>query len=92
MGFHKEVFMFRLLMLSIFLLASGCATIAVRFEGQRDKFPNVYPSTFSDVYEIHMICDYGWWYLGLPIVFDIPVSLVTDTVCLPYDAYKAIRR
>ena len=74
-------------------LTSGCGTFAARSGGwvDRSSLPKFYPATSLDA---GMISGRGagddkdkagWALVGL---VDLPFSLVTDTVCLPFDATR----
>jgi uncharacterized protein YceK len=85
------------------IFLTGCGTIATRVGGGgRDAS---YPATKADAYVISTgggiyaagDCNNGLgpvmgWLVIVPLhIVDLPVSLVTDTICLPFDARRAIR-
>ena len=86
---------------TILLLQSGCATAMVRSGSERKPSP-LYPATISDVaYAILPFVDLNMSgsstetdpirYLLLPgALIDLPISLCTDTLLLPYDILMLI--
>ena len=78
---------------------SGCSTVQCRVTHSRPHLrENVYPALRNDV----NMCGYVWSERGsglfMATVFsagygiDVPVSCVTDTVCLPYDLWLCRRK
>jgi len=79
---------------------TGCGTAATRTGAKSEfsnKFPPVYPATYVDAGFISAPCRSGFTgsaakktgacIMGL---IDLPISLATDTLILPYDIYKVI--
>ena len=90
----------KLILVSVLLCCSGCGTFFVRSEGggfftQNEKLPRCYPATYIDGSFIgesftHHKVPIGERCIGcVGAVIDLPVSLVTDTLILPYDACKS---
>lgn len=84
-------------LLIIAVLLSGCATCYTRISKASPKVDeHLYPASRVDIGAIGMLCTFeelhGMWLLApLPAVDLIP-SVVTDTVCLPYDVWKGCRQ
>lgn len=68
-------------------LLAGCATWQVRVEGH--VWQPIYPATCVDAGVVALYWTEFGWPAGLMItplaLLDLPFSLVSDTVCLPYD-------
>ena len=90
-------FIFALFIISISLF-SGCATVKVRFNPneERESFAPLYPATtliWCEILEPVFFPNGDRFrqkmaLLWLPIeIIDVPISVVTDTVCLPIDVY-----
>ena len=75
-------------MLAGAMLLGGCATYEVRFADESTDFLKPFPATIFDAGTVAFMSD-EWGFCGfllaLPYVVDLPFSLVSDTVCLPYD-------
>ena len=80
---------FRWLIITAFFLNVGCATISYRGDVKNDFppsfYPPYYPATMLDLYllafTLNPIC-----------LIDMPFSLVSDTLLLPYDYGKEYRK
>lgn len=88
-------------LLAIFVL-SGCGTIAARVRDTAPDV-KVYPAATADAVLFYLACCTGFIHmegkqsLGTTVAFrtvvpilaivDTPISLVTDTIFLPYDLY-----
>jgi uncharacterized protein YceK len=58
--------------------------IAVRSDGKMIKhFGWEKASGIEDMWSFK-----GWWPLAIFPILDLPLAVVTDTICFPYDAYK----
>lgn len=69
------------------LSGTGCASYGVRFDDSAQPTKRPYPATRVDCEAVSFLCtefDLGFL-IALPVMVDIPFSLVSDTVCLPYD-------
>lgn len=69
------------------LSGTGCATYGVRFDDSTQPTKRPYPATRVDCETVSFLCtefDFGF-FISLPVIVDLPFSLVSDTVCLPYD-------
>ena len=69
---------------------SGCATIDVRGGGSRSHYPPLYPAVTWDCQGIEMFTAEGStgervWAIFFFGICDGPISLITDTLCLPWD-------
>ena len=83
-----------MLVLLFGLAMTGCATVAARSSQHGEKQTSgVYPATRMDAGMIATPFDPDakdepagrrWGRCGLGLI-DLPVSLISDTVCLPYD-------
>jgi uncharacterized protein YceK len=70
-------------------MLSGCATIDVRVN-DRSAYPALYPATRWDYDGVEMFTTEGttWEAIWVVILFGIcdgPVSIIVDTLCLPFD-------
>lgn len=69
------------------LSGTGCASYGVRFDDGNTPTKRPYPATRIDCETVSFLCtefDLGF-IIALPMMVDLPFSLVSDTVCLPYD-------
>lgn len=81
-GGSNEIF----LIFMVFLL-TGCGTIGVRVYDERPKY--LYPAVRSEIETIHAICEWdNGWIISLPIIIDLPFTIIGDTVLLPYDYFR----
>lgn len=79
------------------LAGSGCATVQHRVAHVTPAGQDIYPAVRLDV----NMCRYVWSErhsdaLMATVVFtgyaiDVPVSCITDTICLPYDLWRCRR-
>jgi uncharacterized protein YceK len=80
--------------MATFLGGSGCSTVQCRITHARPHLmESVYPAVRNDV----NMCGYVWSERGsgmfMATLFcasygiDVPISCVTDTICLPYDLW-----
>lgn len=69
------------------LSGTGCATYATRLERDGATYLKPYPATLLDVGTAwYMTTEWDLGFLWfVPMMADLPFSLVSDTVCLPYD-------
>jgi len=84
------------------MLAAGCSTVIVRdYPSCRSEgFTSVYPATAFDGFCIitgggnleGKVSPAGYLLLSPFWLLDLPVSLVTDTVFLPSDLYRTIKK
>lgn len=73
---------------SFALMFCGCASYAVRFDDGKEPSPRPYPATRLDWSTAGFLADEfgaGGCVIALPLLLDLPLSLATDTACLPYD-------
>jgi uncharacterized protein YceK len=73
------------------LPSAGCATYATRCASFDAYADSVYPATHTDFYLFGSALGDGGVYvplLGIFAVVDLPFSLATDTLLLPYDVIK----
>ena len=81
-------------------MCSGCATYVARSDGGAfflygETLPKCYPATYYDgslIGESFTTKDpsyAGRFFICIGSVVDLPISLVTDTLILPYDACKS---
>ena len=79
------------------LLLSGCATVAVRAYGEPSSY-GVYPAVKGDILAVAMTHSSeasnvlpAWEkpLLDLLVLIDLPVSIVLDTILLPFDIYNS---
>lgn len=84
--------------IGIAICAPGCATVATRHPkcGMAETRPALYPATLADVWIMvgndplsagasKRAPTMLFFFAGL---IDLPFSLLTDTVCLPYDLWR----
>jgi uncharacterized protein YceK len=78
-------------------ILSGCASIMYRKEN--DKYPPkyLYPATNTDIDQYKFFVYEGGFHLGkvpiliiigIPILIDLPLSVLTDTMLMPYDFHS----
>lgn len=86
--------------LPVFLLMTGCGTfLARRGDPHAASLPHVYPATYlSGTFVVAPWSEGGGldpmpYRLSLTAVgiVDTPISLLTDTLCLPFDAFLWLR-
>jgi uncharacterized protein YceK len=81
-------------LLATLVTGSGCSTVQCRVLHSRPVAQSVYPAVNNDV----NMCRYVWSERGSGLFMatlfcagygtDLPISCITDTVCLPYDLWS----
>jgi uncharacterized protein YceK len=93
-------------LVGIALLLSGCSTVIMRANPENRGQLNYYPATRYDAFTIGTgggmysrgDCDNGvgpvvGWLMVVPLhIVDLPISLVTDTVMLPFDMRRKAKK
>lgn len=70
------------------MMLCGCAMLDVRFGNREAKRP--FPATRYEWEGISYLCTEwdGGFILAIPAFVDLPISIISDTLCLPYDLTK----
>ena len=76
--------------LALILLSSGCMSILLRRE-REPEFRGVYfPTRLESSYAYGCLFQRGYgnlWILTIPLVLDLPGTVVLDSLLLPYDCW-----
>jgi uncharacterized protein YceK len=83
--------------LALLAACSGCGIIGYRTGSFGPPGPTVYPAVQVDVgmlrYGLQETSGVGSkLFLGTCHIIDLPISVITDTICLPYDAWRVMSR
>ena len=92
----KRFFIFATISAGTLLLGNGCASSVCIGARISDGNPQgeIFPATRMDAHVMGGLWDAGSWAILIEpfALLDMPFSLVTDTLVLPYDVYCAKRR